>query len=326
AGTAGADWSGPIAAGVVLATTVGLYGYKLYTRVQQSNTYEGTNQTFLQYADVPPGLAKQLANDDQYGNSVGPVFQATAAKLGISQTQMGQFLASFKDPQQLKNLVLAAQNVQPDKNGNFPVALNKNGDTVPDAPANLSPSQLKTFYQNNSSLLGPESRGNSKTDQEFPEITVIPPANAGDQYYRSLAAKAETPKSIDGLIQWAKDNGVAFPTAPPPAAPKVTPPVTATPPTTTTPVPPAPTTRVVTAKAGDTLEGIAKANGTTLPTLEKLNPQFDWSLFNGNPFTPPNPPGKRDPDLLRIGDKINIPIPTDSTPNQRVALGGRRAD
>ncbi|HEV2674029.1 MAG TPA: hypothetical protein VGV37_05760, partial [Aliidongia sp.] len=46
AGTAGADWSGPIAAGVVLATTVGLYGYKLYTRVQQSNTYEGTNQTF----------------------------------------------------------------------------------------------------------------------------------------------------------------------------------------------------------------------------------------------------------------------------------------
>ena len=305
-----ASWVDPVSGLIVLGATGALYGVSLYRRVQASNQYEGPNQQFLQDMGIASGDAKQLANDDANGNSVGPVFQAVANKLGISDVAMRNYLASFKDPQQLKDLVLAAQGVKPNDNGDYPVDFQGGRDAVPEASAGSTPAQLKAYYEKYSQDFAKRPGGGGRF--ALPE-TVTPPAGANDQYYRSMFAYNEGSTSVDGLIQWAKDNGMAFPTAPPPKA--------SPPPVVSPPPPPAPTTRQVVAVPGDTLFGIAQKNGTNLPTIEPLNPQFDWTLLNGNPFTPPPPPGQRDPDLIYSGDKVTVPI--QSAPNPPHRFGGR---
>jgi hypothetical protein len=61
---------------------------------------------------------------------------------------------------------------------------------------------------------------------------------------------------------------------------------------------------------GDTLWGIATRHGDTLAELEPLNPEFDWSLLDGNPDTdtPQDGAHGRDPDLIYAGDQIKVPL------------------
>ena len=79
------------------------------------------------------------------------------------------------------------------------------------------------------------------------------------------------------------------------------------------PPPPKPATpppfHVVTAEKDDTLWGIAEDDKVNLAELMPLNPQFDWSLLDGNPFTARKPGDGRDPDLLYAGDRVKVPGP-----------------
>lgn len=305
------EWAGPISAGVVLATTVGLYGYKLYERVKQSNKMEPLNRTFLNELGYSHGQAKALANDDSHGNSVGPTLQAVAKRLGISPARMGQYLMSFKDTSKLSELVVAAQGVKADSKGRYRLTLLDHGDAIPDAPAGASPQALKAFYKKHSDLLD-ESPYIVQNKAYLPHGGTAagagdPPADADDSYYRALAAQSERPHSIDGLIQFAKDSGYAFPTASagdhdtPPAKP-------ASPNQPAQPKEPAkpkaPTERVVKVHKGDTMSGIARDDDATLPELAPLNPAFDWALLGIDaPIQ-----GSRSPNLLLPGDLIHVPI------------------
>lgn len=298
------EWAGPISAGVVLATTAGLYGYKLYQRVQMSNKMEPLNRTFLNELGYSKGQARALANDDAHGNSVGPTLQAVAKRLGISSAEMDQYLKSFKDTSKLNDLVVAAQGVKVDSKGRYRLTLLEHGDAVPDAPAGSSPQALKAFYEKHSDLLDTSPYQPYRMHAGVPvQQGATPPANADDSYYRALAAQNERPHSIDGLIQFAKDSGFAFPTAP---AGSDTPPTNPT--QHTQPKEPAkpkaPTDRVVKVHEGDTMTGIARANDSTLPELAPLNPEFDWSLLGVD--TPKE--GSRDPNLLFLTDLIHVPI------------------
>jgi hypothetical protein len=92
--------------------------------------------------------------------------------------------------------------------------------------------------------------------------------------------------------------------------PTPTPAPTPTPTPTPTPMPtPTPKVRIVTVHPGDTLWGIAAANGEPLTRLEPPNPQFDWALLDGNPFSARQPRDGRDPDLIVPGDHVNVPLP-----------------
>jgi hypothetical protein len=120
---------------------------------------------------------------------------------------MGQYLASFTDMDKLNQLVLATQNVNADAQGNYRVPLLDHDDAFPDAPAGLSPQALKSFYMNQTKLYDVSTVLAPADSQD-----AQPPLNADDRYYRQVALKRETPHSIDGLIQWAKDDGIPFPT------------------------------------------------------------------------------------------------------------------
>lgn len=295
------EWAGPISAGVVLATTVGLYGYKMYERVKASNKMEPLNRTFLNELGYSKGQAKALANDDSHGNSVGPTLQAVAERLGISPARMGQYLMSFKDSSKLNDLVVAAQGVKADSKGRYRLTLLDHGDAIPDAPAGASPKALKAFYEKHSDLLDTPPYQPYRMHAGVPvQQGATLPANADDSDYRALAAQNERPHSIDGLIQFAKDSGFAFPTAP---AGSDTPPTKPTQPK-EPPKPKAPTDRVVKVHEGDTMTGIARANDSTLPELAPLNPAFDWSQLGID--TPKQ--GSRDPNLLFLTDLIHVPI------------------
>lgn len=301
------EWAGPLSAGVVLATTAGLYGYKLYQRVQMSNKMEPLNRTFLNELGYSKGQAKALANDDAHGNSVGPTLQAVAKRLGISPARMGQYLMSFKDTSKLNDLVLAAQGVKVDSKGRYRLTLLDHNDAIPDAPADSSPQALKAFYEKHSDLLDTSPYQPYLMHAGVPaQQGAVPPANADDSYYRALAAQSERPHSIDGLIQFAKDSGFAFPTAPAAGDRSATKPTKpASPAQPKEPAKPkAPTDRVVKVHEGDTMTGIARSDNATLPELAPLNPGYDWSLLGIHaPIQ-----GTRDPGLLFPGDLIHVPV------------------
>ncbi|RDU96874.1 GNAT family N-acetyltransferase [Trinickia dinghuensis] len=64
--------------------------------------------------------------------------------------------------------------------------------------------------------------------------------------------------------------------------------------------------RVVIVKQGDTLWGIATDNGDTIEQIEPLNPEFDWALLDGNPFSVPPPGAGRNPNLIFPGDRVKV--------------------
>ncbi|WP_118183123.1 LysM peptidoglycan-binding domain-containing protein [Paraburkholderia phosphatilytica] len=111
---------------------------------------------------------------------------------------------------------------------------------------------------------------------------------------------ASTAPAVTGTPPGKKKKPGTSPTVP---GKQVTPKPT-TPKQSTTPKP---GSRVVVVRRGDTLWGIATENGDTLQQLEPLNPEFDWALLDGNPFTPREPGEGRDPDLIYPGDRIKVP-------------------
>lgn len=305
----GADLAGPLGTVATLLLTTGMYGVKKIRNEIAAASAEPLNRTMLHNLGFSTDQAKLLANDDEHGNSIGPTLQATAYRLGLSGKQMGDYLKSFTDMQKLNELVLATQNVNADAQGNYQATLLGHDDAIADAPAGLSGLALKGFYEKNTPLFDIPTLLPSADSQGQP------PLNADDSYYRKLALERETPHSLDGLIQWAKDDGIPFPTAAPSGGGATTNPPeppdqrgmgkTHTPAPAPTPTPtPTPTQRDVTARDGDTLGGIAQSNGTTLPGLAPLNPEFDWSLLGIDAARQ----GKRDPNLLFPGDIIHIPV------------------
>lgn len=67
-------------------------------------------------------------------------------------------------------------------------------------------------------------------------------------------------------------------------------------------------TQTVTVKPGDTLTGIAQQHHVSLQALYKANPQFDPSLSGGPVQHGRSPQGGWDPDYIRPGDKVNLPV------------------
>lgn len=295
----GADFTGPLGTVATLLLTTGMYGVKKIRNEIAAASAEPLNRTMLHNLDFSTEQARLLANDDEHGNSVGPTLLAAAYRQGLSGTQMGEYLKSL-DTQKLKQLVLATQNVNADAQGNYQATLLDHDDAIADAPAGLSGLELKGFYEKKTPLFDIPTLLAPAVSQPGQ-----PPLNADDSYYRKLALERETPHSIDGLIQWAKDDGIPFPAAASSGGPTTNPPE---PPDQRgmgkhTPSP-APTQRDVTVHDGDTLGGIAQSNGTTLPGLAPLNPEFDWSMLGINATLQ----GKQDPNLLFPGDIIHIPI------------------
>jgi hypothetical protein len=286
------EWTGPISAVAVLATTLGIFAYKKITGAQEAAKMEPFNRTFLHNLGYTTGQAKLLANDDYAGNSIGPTLQAVAHRLGITPGQMGQYLASFKDMDKLNQLVLATQNVDADAKGQYRLTLLDHDDAIPDAPAGLSPKALRSFYMDKTQLYDVPT-----VLQPADSEDAQPPLNADDGYYRKVALKRETPHSIDGLIQWAKDDGIPFPTADanggkPAPAPVPTPGSTAT--STPSPAP--------TSGPGPTPSPGPAPTPTPTPT--------------GGPTSPPDKPEPHGP-----GGKPHTPVPTPSERDVTVQPG-----
>ena len=63
-------------------------------------------------------------------------------------------------------------------------------------------------------------------------------------------------------------------------------------------------TKNVKVKAGDSLSSIAKANGTTLNKLMKLNPTFKTGQDKGSPTK-----GTKEQKTMKVGSSVKVPDP-----------------
>ncbi|MCA6105774.1 LysM peptidoglycan-binding domain-containing protein [Bradyrhizobium cenepequi] len=113
-----ATFGGPVGAGVVLASAVGLY---LYNDAKDKARFEEPSREFLEAAGYKPEIAEQLADyDDNDGNSSGPTLAAAARQFGISGDELMQRL-NRQDPDKIHDLIKEVWTVEPDKNGNYPL-------------------------------------------------------------------------------------------------------------------------------------------------------------------------------------------------------------
>ncbi|MDQ8726900.1 LysM domain-containing protein [Bradyrhizobium sp. LHD-71] len=117
-----AKWGGPVGAGLVLASAVGLY---LYNDVKDKERFEEPSREFLEAAGYRPEIAEALSDYSKIdGGSAGPALAATARQFGVTPEQLMQRLNRM-DPEKVRNLVDQAQSVDQDNTGRFPLtALN----------------------------------------------------------------------------------------------------------------------------------------------------------------------------------------------------------
>src|SRR5215470_1718809 len=74
------------------------------------------------------------------------------------------------------------------------------------------------------------------------------------------------------------------------------------------PPPPKHEFKTIRVKPGDTFSGIAQEHRVPLKRLYRANPQFNPKRQDGIPHFDRSPRGGWDPDYLRPGDKIRVPI------------------
>ncbi|WBL81352.1 LysM peptidoglycan-binding domain-containing protein [Bradyrhizobium xenonodulans] len=113
-----ATFGGPVGAGVVLASAVGLY---LYNDAKDKARFEGPSREFLESAGYDPKVASALADyDNNDGRSAGPALAAAARQFGISPEELMQRL-NKQDPDKVHDLIHEAWTVEPDDKGNYPL-------------------------------------------------------------------------------------------------------------------------------------------------------------------------------------------------------------
>lgn len=113
-----ATFGGPVGAGVVLASAVGLY---LYNDAKDKARFEKPSREFLEAAGYDPKVASALADyDNNDGRSAGPALAAAARQFGISPDELMQRL-NKQDPDKVHDLIHEAWTVEPDDKGKYPL-------------------------------------------------------------------------------------------------------------------------------------------------------------------------------------------------------------
>ena len=113
-----ATWGGPVGAGIVLASALGLYWHN---DAKAKARMEGPSREFLEAAGYKPEVAKALADySDQDGQSAGPAIAATAQQFGVTPEQLMERLNRM-DPDKVHDLVEQAWTVDADDKGRFPL-------------------------------------------------------------------------------------------------------------------------------------------------------------------------------------------------------------
>lgn len=113
-----ATFGGPVGAGVVLASAVGLY---LYNDAKDKARFEAPSRQFLEDAGYDPKVASALADyDDNDGRSSGPALAAAAQQFGITPEELMQRL-NKQNPDKVHDLIHEAWTVEPDDKGNYPL-------------------------------------------------------------------------------------------------------------------------------------------------------------------------------------------------------------
>ena len=113
-----ATWGGPVGAGLVLASAIGLY---LYNDAKDKARFEGPSREFLEAAGYKPQIAAALSDySNNDGGSAGPALAATAAQFGVTPEQLMERLNRM-DPAKVHDLVNRAHSVDQDDSGRFPL-------------------------------------------------------------------------------------------------------------------------------------------------------------------------------------------------------------
>ncbi|MCA6116479.1 LysM peptidoglycan-binding domain-containing protein [Bradyrhizobium sp. WSM 1738] len=111
-----ATWGGPVGAGLVLASAIGLY---FYNDAKDKARFEGPSREFLEAAGYRPEIAAALSDySNNDGGSAGPALAATAKQFGVTPEQLMERLNRM-DPAKVRELVDQAHTVDQDESGRF---------------------------------------------------------------------------------------------------------------------------------------------------------------------------------------------------------------
>ncbi|WOH53617.1 hypothetical protein [Bradyrhizobium sp. sBnM-33] len=113
-----ATWGGPVGAGLVLASAIGLY---FYNDAKDKARFEGPSREFLEAAGYRPEIAAVLSDySNNDGGSAGPALAATASQFGATPEQLMERLNRM-DAEKVRDLVDQAHTVDQDDSGRFPL-------------------------------------------------------------------------------------------------------------------------------------------------------------------------------------------------------------
>ncbi|MEH2628690.1 LysM repeat protein [Bradyrhizobium sp. AZCC 1719] len=113
-----ATWGGPVGAGLVLASAIGLY---FYSDAKDKARFEGPSREFLEAAGYRPEIAAALSDySNNDGGSAGPALATTASQFGVTPEQLMERLNRM-DPDKVRDLVDQAHTVDQDDSGRFPL-------------------------------------------------------------------------------------------------------------------------------------------------------------------------------------------------------------